>query len=104
MTDGKKSCTGCKWRMSDDYGYSNYSTEGSYFHCLKKLHPEDGFDEFYGEDSRMGFAQKCSGYVAGEGVNLDCDREDQKDDGDLSAYAKDPEVAALLNAWQKSVL
>lgn len=104
MAEEKKSCHGCKWGLSDDYGHSNYTTEGSYFHCLKKLHPDPGFDEFYGEDKRLEFAEQCPGFVAGAIVNLDCDREEQRGDGDLSAYSKDPEVVALLNAWQKSQL
>jgi hypothetical protein len=101
MTKEKKSCTGCKWALHDDYGYSNYTTEGTYFHCLKKLHPEDGFDEFYGEDKRMDFAQECPGYQAGEGTALDCDRQEEKD-GDFAAYQSDPEVLAAVNAWAKS--
>jgi len=101
MTDEKKTCMGCKWALHDDYGYSNYTTEGTYFHCLKKMHPEDGFDEFYGEDKRMDFAQECAGYQAGEGTSLDCARDEEKD-GDFAAYQKDPEVLAAVNAWAKS--
>jgi hypothetical protein len=97
-TDEKKTCRRCRWHMWEEYGYSNYTVEGSYFHCLKKLHPEDGFDEFYGEDPRLDFAQTCGSFQVGEGVQLDCDREEEKD-ADLSAYTKDPEVAAALNAW-----
>lgn len=97
----KPTCRDCRWHMWEDFGYSNYTTEGSYFHCLKKLHPEDGFDEFYGEDKRLDFAQSCQSFEAGEGVQLDCDREEEKD-GDLSAYTKDPQVATLLNAWRSA--
>lgn len=102
MSEEKRTCRGCKWALSADYGYSNYTTEGSYFHCLKKLHPEDGFDEFYGEDKRLDFAQTCPGFQAGEQVQLDCDRENEKEGGDLSDYTADPEVAVLLNAWNRN--
>ncbi len=101
MSEEKKTCMDCKWRLSVDEGYSNYTVENTTFHCLKKLHPDMPFDEFYGEDKRLDFAQQCSGYVAGEGTGLDVDRDDQKEDGDLSAYTKDPEVAVMLNAWNK---
>lgn len=97
----KRTCGGCRWALGDDYGYSNYTTEGTYFHCLKKLHPEDGFDMFYGEGRRLDFAAKCSGFEAGEMTLLDCDREEQKGD-DFSAYTKDPEVAAAISVWNKT--
>jgi hypothetical protein len=98
----KKTCAQCRWALGDDYGYSNYTTEGAYFHCMKKLHPEDGFDMWYGEEKRLEFAATCSGFEAGEITNLDCDREDQKPDGDLSSYAHYPDVALAVNAWNKN--
>ncbi len=98
MADEKKTCDGCKWALHQDFGYSNYTTEGTTFSCLKDLHPEkEGFDEFYGEDKRLEFAQQCPGYVAGEGTYVDCDREQEGPDGDMSNYNSDPEVLALLN-------
>ncbi len=97
-----RKCTDCKFRLSDDFGYSNYTVEGTNFHCLLKKHPDMPFDEFYGEDKRLEFAQKCEAFVAGEGVYLDCDREALKnyDDKLSSAYTSDPEIVPLLDAWQ----
>jgi hypothetical protein len=58
-----------------DYGWSNWTQEGTTFHCARKLHPEEGFDRFYGDDNRLGFAQECKGYEEGEGIRMDVDRE-----------------------------
>lgn len=101
MTD-KKSCMECKYRLSEDFGYSNYTVEGTTFNCLKKAHPEMPFDEFYGEDKRLAYAEQCGSFAAGTGVYIDCDREDLKnyDDKLSSAYTTDPEIAALLDAWE----
>ena len=94
-------CNECRFAIFADYGYSNYTTDGTYFRCAKRLHPNGEFDRFYGEDKRLDFAQTCPGFEAGEGVQLDCDLEEEKD-GDLSAYTKDTEVATLLNAWRSA--
>lgn len=97
-----KSCAECKFCLLEDYGYSNYTVEGTYVHCLKKLHPESGFDRFYGQEDRLKFAEECTGYVNGEPVDLDNDRDLLKNYSDplSSAYTTDPEVAPLLDAWQ----
>ncbi len=74
-----KTCNKCKWCVLLDYGYSNYTQEGTYVHCAKKLHPEDGFDRFYGEDDRLKYAEKCAGYEVGSAVDMDVDRENVRD-------------------------
>jgi hypothetical protein len=38
-------------------------------------HPDGSFDEFYGEDSRLKYAQKCEYFAAGESIVIDVDRE-----------------------------
>lgn len=78
-TTQSKSCEQCKFCILDDYGYSNYTVEGTYVFCAKKLHPEDGFDKFYGEDKRLFFAEQCPGFDAGECIRMDVDREDLPD-------------------------
>ncbi len=101
MTD--KSCMDCKFRLSDDFGYSNYTTDGTTFHCLLKKHPDMPFDQFYGTDKRLLFAGQCDSYVEGEGVLLDAGREDLETGQKLSqAYTTDPEIAPLLDAWEDS--
>lgn len=102
MTEEKKTCMDCKFRLSQDFGCSNYTVEGTTFYCLFKKHPGAPFDEFYGEDKRLAFAEQCDGYVKGKGTNIDCDRDSQKEDGNLSAYTDDPEIVALLDQWHKS--
>lgn len=103
MENDSKSCMNCKFALHEDFGYSNYTTEGTTFHCLKNLHPEkEGFDEFYGEDKRMDFAKDCAGYSRGDGVDVDCDRENLASYSEKlsSAYSDDPEVKALLDAYE----
>lgn len=99
-----KTCDECKFCLLEDYGYSNYTVEGTYVHCLKRKHPESGFDQFFGEDERLRFAEKCESFTKGDPVFLDCDREDQKkyDDPLSASYTSDPEVAPLLDAWQSA--
>ena len=55
-----KSCETCRFCLLEDYGWSNYTTEGTTVLCLKRLHPEkEGFDHRDGEDVRFNFAEKC---------------------------------------------
>jgi hypothetical protein len=96
MSENIKSCASCKFALHDDWGYSNYTVEGTSFHYLKSLHPAGSFDEFYGEDERMKFADQCASYIKGEGVFIDCDREASGENGDLSPYSDDPEIKQLL--------
>lgn len=97
-------CDNCRFCLWEDFGYSNYTVEGTNFNCLKGLHPDGVFDRFYGEDDRLKFAEKCGGFSKGEPVMVDCDHESLKDSSDplSSAYTEDPEVAALMDAWEKA--
>lgn len=74
-----RNCGNCKFAVHEDFGYSNYTTEGTTFHCGKKLHPDGEFDEFYGEDKRLKFAEQCQGFEAGEGVVMDVEHENEAD-------------------------
>lgn len=100
----QRSCTDCRYRLSQDEGYSNYTVENTTFHCLLKKHPDMPFDEFYGEDKRLLFAEQCDSFSAGEGVFIDVDREALKtyEDKLSTAYTKDPEIVPLLDAWEES--
>lgn len=69
-------CEDCRFCVLTDYGYSNYTVEGTYFNCAKGLHPDGQFDRWYGEDKRLNYASQCEGFVAGEAIQMDCDRED----------------------------
>jgi hypothetical protein len=68
-------CNGCRFACFVDYGYSNYTVEGTEFYCAKSLHPDGHFDRFYGEDKRLDFAAECSGFEAGEPISMDVDQE-----------------------------
>lgn len=57
------SCSDCQFALFADVGYSNYTVEGTEFYCTIGLHPEDGFDRFYGGDKRLLFAQECKGFM-----------------------------------------
>jgi len=68
-------CSECRYAVLVDYGYSNYTVEGTNLYCAKKLHPNDGFDHWYGENKEVRFAENCSGYVSGAPVQVDVDHE-----------------------------
>lgn len=74
-----RTCEGCKHGWLLDYGYSNYTVEGTTFACGKLLHPEGSFDRFYGEDWRLSFAEECFGFEPGEAIWVDVDEENLAD-------------------------
>lgn len=78
-TDLLPTCNDCKYAIFEDYGYSNYTTEGTTFSCSKKLNPNGEFDRWYGKDDGLKFAAQCPGFVAGEAVKMDCDHENESE-------------------------
>lgn len=90
--DKPRNCLGCRYAVTIDYGYSNYTVEGSNFYCGKKAHPADGFDEWYGEDKRLQFAEECPQYLAGEGIWVDVDGDQEADLSD-----EDKEILAGID-------
>jgi hypothetical protein len=70
-----KSCNDCEFALFNDYGYSNYTVEGTEFFCTLNFHPADGFDRFYGTDNRLAFADECPMFTVGEPILMDVDRE-----------------------------
>lgn len=79
-----------------DFGYSNYTVEGTTVECLLGKLPEAPFDRWYGEDERLAFAEQCKAFNLGDPVEIDCDRE-----YDIEAYVAsgDTKTLALLRAW-----
>lgn len=71
------SCNDCQFAFFADYGYSNYTVEGTDFFCTIGRHPKDGFDRFYGEDNRLDFAKECKCFVRGAPITMDVDHEDE---------------------------
>lgn len=71
----KRTCDECRFAVNEDNGYSNWTVEGTEFSCAKKLHPNGTFDRFYGANPKLDYAEKCQGFEAGEGIDMDveCD-------------------------------
>lgn len=80
-----KSCENCKFCILKDFGYSNYTVEGTYVICAKDAHPDGTFDRFYGEDKRLQYADKCPHFVDGIPIEVDveCERLNDMDSDDL---------------------
>lgn len=75
----KRSCNGCEFAVFNDYGYSNYTVEGTEFFCSLRFHPADGFDRWFGKDDRLNFADECVMYTEGEPITMDVDRDGMAD-------------------------
>ena len=71
-----KKCTGCYHAVLQDHGYSNWTVEGTNVYCSKKLHSNDGFDRWYGENTDDNYANHCDSYRSGKPVGMDVDHED----------------------------
>ena len=61
-----KNCNHCRYAVMRDYGYSDWTVEGTYFSCALNMHPEGKFDRWYGEDPRLEFAENCERYSYGD--------------------------------------
>lgn len=59
-----KSCYTCSHAFLKDYGYSNYTVEGTTLHC--NYHPNSPFDCFYGEAEGLNWAKNCPHYTEGD--------------------------------------
>ena len=71
-----KSCKDCKFFMMKDYGYSNYTVEGTDGSCLIDKHPTGTFDIGYNNDNvEFKHANKCDFYNPGECWQCDVDGE-----------------------------
>jgi hypothetical protein len=81
----QKTCLDCKHCLLEDFGYSNWTVEGTTVHCMKSKHPDNPFDRWYGEDKRLLYANECKSFKRGDLQQLDVDGEDW---ADLSAKAK----------------
>jgi len=91
MSDLKR-CYNCKFWLTKDKGYSNYSVLNTTVHCLKgKFEPhEDSYSWVngkYDHDTFLKQAEKCDEFKDGDGISLDVDHhstiEDHKDDSEL---------------------
>lgn len=80
----KRTCTTCVLCLREDYGYSNYTTDGATLHCLAGLNPElDGEDDAHQwDESQMAklaplldVALTCDRYRQGAPATLDVEKE-----------------------------
>ena len=85
-------CVECKFCVVEDYGYSNWTVEGSDARCLLELSPFLPADNRWGEAEELDFANICPRYTAGDPVEIDVDHES----GNILNYATDPEVRELI--------
>ncbi len=90
-----KKCTDCKYCVQEDYGYSNWTVEGTTADCLVSSHPNFPVDRFYKEEPELNFADQCTNFCAGDGPEIDCDREEDFPNG----YSDDIEIRELLTKW-----
>lgn len=81
-----RSCEDCSNCLLMDFGYSNWTVEGTSVLCMVDVHPDKEFDRWYGEDDRLKFAEQCERFSPGGAERLDVDREDFNE---LSAQAQE---------------
>lgn len=72
-----KNCADCKNCVMVDYGFSDWTVEGTDLICAKGAHPKMPFDRWYNENTLVTFAENCSEYVESDNVihiNVEFDR------------------------------
>lgn len=85
-------CTDCKFCILEDYGYSNWTVEGTTVTCLLELNASFPADRWYGEASELEFANECTRFAEGSNMHIDVDNEQ----GARINYTEDPEVREIL--------
>lgn len=109
MAELERVCTTCSFCLKQDYGYSNWTTEGTTLHCLKGLNPAlEGQEEPWREEDKklaaaLDVAKACPGYQAGTPAQTDVDLEGIPWKGatleHYTSYCDNPEAGALLKAY-----
>jgi hypothetical protein len=114
----KRACTTCVLCLRDDYGYSNYTCEGTLLSCLAGLNPnlEDKEAPYSDTDmtpalaEALDVARTCPRYRFGAPATLDVEREGLPYDKPVTAemvkaagYTDDDEAAQLLAARQSGI-
>lgn len=98
MISGDKGCANCRFCMSEQQGYSEWTITGYTYTCLKGLHPEMPFDDEVASaadvDRVMEFGVTCSGRVEGDGPYFGLDGVAT----DEEVCGGDSELLALLKA------
>ncbi len=71
----QRTCEDCALCFLVDYGYSNYTVEGTNVHCGVNAHPSGPFDRWYGGDTRLTYAQQCESFTPGGAFHVDVDHD-----------------------------
>lgn len=58
-------CDNCSRAVLRDYGYSDYTVEGTTVSCSLDLNPGLPADRWYGENETLNFAKKCRRFNEG---------------------------------------
>lgn len=100
MNKENRRCQDCKFFMTIDIGYSNYTVEETTVHCLKKLNKYFPCQESYSwkyenspDHKQLQVAITCKKFKNGNGMKFDVDGE-----VNLNTYSNDQE---LVNAYIK---
>ncbi|MDD4082373.1 MAG: hypothetical protein PHD05_03200 [Sphaerochaetaceae bacterium] len=91
-------CTSCKYCIEEDYGYSNYTVEGTEINCLLGRNKSFPIDRHYRQELEIAFAEKCNNYIKGDPVTIDIEHFY----GEPWEYSDDPEIIELLKEWVKN--
>ena len=91
-----KSCDECKFCIHRDYGYSNYTVEGTNISCLVNQFEE--FEESYNGNYVLGKATTCSFFSKGEYWSIDVDGEaDEPTEDWIKSELRDVKIRNLIN-------
>lgn len=85
-------CNECKFCVLEDYGYSNWTVEGTNADCLLEMNPKLPDDQGWGTSDSLDFANVCPRFKEGDPIHVDVDHEQ----GRLLNYAYDGEVKEML--------
>lgn len=93
-------CDDCKFCVLEDYGYSNWTVEGTDANCLLHMNPWFPVDRGWETAEELDFANICPRFKEGEPMHIDVDHEN----GHIIHYAHDSEVYTMLERdymWEK---
>ena len=84
-------CDDCKFCILEDYGYSNYTVEGTNADCLLNMNPWLPDDHRWGEADSMVFANICPRFKEGSAIEMDVENN-----GNMLHYTDDPEARSII--------
>ena len=90
-----KSCLNCKYCVCRDYGYSNYTVEGTEVYCLLNMNYKFPVDIFYGNEPELLYATQCKYFTKGDCVQLDVEYQMEK----IKEYSDDEKIKKLLKNY-----